>query len=57
MNGILGTLELLLEGELSGEARELALAAYESAHSLHRVFEDEVESVQSAELLTRPLAG
>jgi signal transduction histidine kinase len=44
LNGILGTLELLLEGDLSDESRELARVAYDSAQVLHRVFEDDLEA-------------
>ena len=39
LNGILGTLELLLQNELTDEAYELARVAYDSALALHRVFE------------------
>lgn len=39
LNGILGTLELLLQNDLSDEAYELARVAYDSAVALHRVFE------------------
>jgi signal transduction histidine kinase len=45
LNGILGSLELLLGEEISDEARELAAAAFESARDLHRVFESEIEAV------------
>ena len=44
LNGILGTLELLLEGELADEPRELARVAYESALVLHRVFEEDLDA-------------
>ncbi len=44
LNGILGTLELLLDGDLSEESRELARVAYDSALVLHRVFEDDLEA-------------
>jgi len=39
LNGILGTLELLLQGDLDDDAYELARVAYDSAVALHRVFE------------------
>jgi len=42
LNGILGTLELLLQNDLSDEAYELARVAYDSAVALHRVFEDDL---------------
>jgi len=45
LNGILGTLELLLENDLSDEAYELARVAYDSAVALHRVFEDDLTLV------------
>ena len=48
LNGILGTLELTLERDLSDASRELALAAYESAVVLHRVFEEDLQGVHDA---------
>jgi len=44
LNGILGALELLLEADLSDDARELAAAAFQSARDLHRVFETELDA-------------
>lgn len=46
LNGILGTLELLLAGELNDETRELVRAAYASAVGLHHVFEQEIATAQ-----------
>jgi two-component system, sensor histidine kinase len=48
LNGILGTLELLLEGDLPEESRELATAAYESAIVLHRVFEADLDAAHDS---------
>lgn len=49
LNGILGTLELLLQNELSDEAYELARVAYDSAVALHRVFEaDLIDAIQDS---------
>jgi len=48
LNGILGTLELMLEADLPEDSRELARAAYESAVLLHRVFEAELLAVHDA---------
>ena len=48
LNGILGTLELLLESDLPEESRELARAAYESAVVLHRVFEEDLRAAHSS---------
>ncbi len=45
LNGILGALELLLDGDLSTESRELAHMAYESTAALHRVFEEQLDTV------------
>lgn len=45
LNGILGSLELLLAVDVSDEARELARTAFESAADLHRVFESELHAV------------
>jgi signal transduction histidine kinase len=44
LNGILGTLELLLEGDLADESRELARVAYDSAVVLHLVFEHDLQA-------------
>ena len=46
LNGILGALELLLDAELSEDARILARAAFQSALDLHQLFESDLESVQ-----------
>jgi signal transduction histidine kinase len=48
LNGILGALELLLDTDLSDDARELATAAFESARDLHRVFETELDAAVRA---------
>lgn len=54
LNGILGSLELLLESDLPEEVRILASAAFHSARELHTVFESEIESVRGpAELQQR----
>ncbi len=45
LNGILGSLELLLEAELTPETRELAFTAFQSALDLHQVFERELEAL------------
>jgi signal transduction histidine kinase len=45
LNGILGSLELLLAVDVPDEARELARAAFEAAADLHRVFESELHAV------------
>ncbi len=45
LHGILGALELLLDGELSPDARELALVAYQSTAALHSVFEEQVAHI------------
>jgi len=56
LNGILGALELLLDAEINDDARELALAAFESARDLHRVFETELHAAVSPEVTLRSLA-
>ena len=54
LNGILGSLELLLESDLPDDVRVLAATAFDSARDLHRVFESEVEAVRGpAELQQR----
>jgi signal transduction histidine kinase len=58
LNGILGSLELLLGEEISDDARELAAAAYESALDLHRVFESELDAaVAASPVILRPLTA
>ena len=39
LNGILGTLELLIDGDLSDRDRELARGAYDAATALQLLFE------------------
>jgi signal transduction histidine kinase len=48
LNQILGTLELLLAGELPDDARELAGVAHASALSLHRAFEEDLQTVHKS---------
>lgn len=55
LNGILGSLELLLGEDISDEARELAAAAFESARDLHRVFESELQA--EFEPMVEPAVG
>jgi signal transduction histidine kinase len=52
LHGILGTLELLLDGDLDDESHELARVAYDSAVALHDVFERDVAVLQG--LTDRP---
>lgn len=40
LNGILGSLELLIEGDLTDRSRELARGAFDAAMALHLLFED-----------------
>lgn len=49
LNGILGSLELLLAADVPDEARELAQAAFASAADLHHVFESELHAVSRPE--------
>jgi hypothetical protein len=39
LNGILGSLELLIDGDLSDRSRELARGAFDAAMALHLLFE------------------
>ena len=39
LNGILGSLELLIDGDLSDSSRELARGAFDAAMALHLLFE------------------
>ena len=48
LNGILGSLELLLDADISDDVRLLASAAFESARDLHRVFESELDAAVRA---------
>jgi len=48
LNGILGSLELLLDADIGDDVRELAAAAFESARDLHRVFETELGAAVSS---------
>lgn len=45
LNGILGTLELVLASDVSEEVRELVREVYESTVGLHDVFENGVGSM------------
>jgi hypothetical protein len=49
LNGILGSLELLIEDNLDDGARELARSAYDAAMALHLLFEDAILPARSAD--------
>ena len=46
LNGILGSLELILDAELSDDVRELVGTAFQSALDLHHLFEADLAAVQ-----------
>lgn len=46
LNGILGSLELLIESDIPAEAKELARAAFQSAADLHRLFEHDLLEIR-----------
>jgi signal transduction histidine kinase len=46
LNGILGSLELLLDADLTDDVRELAATAFQSAIDLHHLFESDLAAVQ-----------
>jgi len=50
LNGVLGTLELLIEGHMPDDSRALAQSAYDAAMAMYLVFEQGIEDRQGPRL-------